>query len=104
MEEQQAAGVIENRTEEPKPIPFRKPKKEITTRNEAMKKAKEILGPRGFARKKTKTAPGSRKQIGISELDKPTKVCVVAWGRTWDEAFKDLERYLNENPSMRNKE
>lgn len=53
-----------------------------------MSLAKELFGDRAFARKKTKTVPGQRRQIGLRGTVPPFRVKVFAQGRTWAEAFE----------------
>jgi hypothetical protein len=57
-------------------------------RGRAQAIALKLFGPRGFARRKAKTAPGARKQVGLRDEHRPHIVRVIGEGRTWIEAFK----------------
>lgn len=67
------------------------------TRKQAMSLAKELFGDRAFARKKTKTAPGARRQIGMRGTVPPFRVTVFAAGRTWAEAFDAARAFAEKN-------
>ena len=57
------------------------------SRTKAQAYALEYFGPRAFARKKTKTKLGARREVGIRGTVPPFRVKVVGAGRSWREAF-----------------
>lgn len=56
------------------------------SRNQAQKRATHWFGPKAFCRKKAKTKPGARKQLGLM-TGAHNKVRVIGAGSTWAEAF-----------------
>lgn len=68
------------------------------TRKQAMALAKELFGEGAFARKKSRTQPGARRQIGLRATVPPFRVKVFAQGRTWAEAFEAARTYVEQNP------
>lgn len=58
------------------------------SRQQAAKIIVGVFGELGFARKKTKTSPGMRRQVAMRSALHPNQVKVIGAGRTWLEALK----------------
>lgn len=84
----------EDSTSAPEVTPVRPSRSKDITRNEAMRRTRAVFGPEFFARKKTKTKPGNRKQIGKREAIPPFRVVVVGSGKTWLEATQNSLKAL----------
>ena len=93
------APVVETVAETPPEMPVHENQKSDLdiSRQEAARRAVKIFGDRAFARKKTKTTPGHRRQIGLRATVPPFRVVVVGSGNTWREATKAAVDYFEKN-------